>query len=219
MLSTDLYLCDSKGKYYIFKDVEALGDCTILAVLCHENFRASISTPHELHWAVVSFAQGPGEAACSRVYSILWATNGVPFHRYLQQVLVPRFWVGTEFFVFVSLLYGVEVKVHFFGADTRPTEQSSRFFLEHNFPNHVTSPQCNTVCLFSSIWQARELLSTILQSLWDATCFPRSPQQWHAIEQSGCTASTAGTPLVEASTEGWQEFPWCVKRQSGKQGQ
>jgi hypothetical protein len=43
------------------------------------------------------------------------------------------FWVGTEFFVFVSLLYGVVVKVHFFGADTRPTEQSSRIFWSVTF--------------------------------------------------------------------------------------
>jgi hypothetical protein len=26
MLTTDLYFCDAKGNYYIFKDVEALGD-------------------------------------------------------------------------------------------------------------------------------------------------------------------------------------------------
>ncbi len=130
MLTTDLYFCDAEGNYYIFKNVEALGDCAVLALLCHENFRAPFCDAQELRRAVVSFAQGPGEAACSRVYSILRATNGVPFYRYLQQVLVPRFWVGTEFFVFGSLLYGVEVKVHFFGADKRPTVQSSRIFFK-----------------------------------------------------------------------------------------
>jgi len=148
MLTTDLYFCDGEGDYYIFKDVEALGDCAVLALLCHENFRAPFCDAQELRRAVVSFAQGPGEAACSRVYSILRATNGVPFHRYLQQVLVPRFWVGTEFFVFVTLLYGVEVKVHFFGADKRPTVQSSRIFLERNFPGYVTYPNHNTVDVF-----------------------------------------------------------------------
>jgi len=69
----------------------------------------------DLKWAVVSFAQGPEEAECSRVYSLLRSTNAVPFQVYIQQVLQPQFWVGTEFFVWVSMLYGVEVKVHYFG--------------------------------------------------------------------------------------------------------
>jgi len=40
-----------------------------------------------------------------------------------------------EFFIWVSKLYGVEVKVHFFGADKMPTVQSTRFFLQQAFPN------------------------------------------------------------------------------------
>jgi len=80
MLTTDLYFCNAEGNYYIFKDVEALGDCAVLALLCPENFRAPFCDAQELRRAVVSFAQGPREAACSRVYSILRATNGVPFH-------------------------------------------------------------------------------------------------------------------------------------------
>jgi len=201
MLSTDLFFCDSQGTYYMFKDVEALGDCAILAVLCHENFRAPVSSPHELRRAVVSYAQGPGEAACSRVYSILRATNGVPFHRYLQQVSAPRFWVGTEFFVFVTLLYGVEVKVHFFGGDTRPTEQSSRIFLERNFPNHVTNPQCNTVDVFFHQYGRRENCSVASYNHFGMLLpFPGRPN-------TGTLLNNLVVPAPQLGLPWWKQAP------------
>jgi hypothetical protein len=89
----------------------------------------------DLQRAGVSFAQGPWEAGCSRVHSLLWFVNAVPIQACIQQVLQPQFWVGTEFFVWVSMLYGDEVKVHFFGADKIPTVQSTHSFLQQAFPN------------------------------------------------------------------------------------
>jgi hypothetical protein len=108
------YFCDAHRRFYLVKDVEALGDCAILAVLCHPNFKAPLCEVQELHRAVVSFARGPRGEECRLVYSLLRAVAATPFDAYLEQVLQPRFWVGTEFFVWVSMLYGVDICVHFF---------------------------------------------------------------------------------------------------------
>jgi hypothetical protein len=102
------------------KDVEALGDCAILAVLCHPNFKAPLCEVQELHRAVVSFARGPRGEECRLVYSLLRAVAVTSFDAYLEQVLQPKFWVGTEFFVWVSMLYGVDICVHFFTAEKVP---------------------------------------------------------------------------------------------------
>jgi hypothetical protein len=114
MSLSDTYFCDAEGNHFMVKDIAALGDCAVLAL-------------------VASFAQGPGETGYSRVYSLLRSMNAEPFQAYIQQVLQPRFWVRTEFFVWISMLYGVEVKVHFFGADKIPTVQSTCSFFATSF--------------------------------------------------------------------------------------
>lgn len=133
------YFCDSQGNSYVVKDVAALGDCAVLAVLCHPNFNAPLTDIVELRRAVVSFARGPRTAECKHVYSILKARAETPFELYLDQVLQPRFWVGTEFFVWATMLYGIDVRVHFFTADKMPCVESSAIFLAGAFPGSVTN--------------------------------------------------------------------------------
>jgi len=122
------YFCDSQGNSYVVKDVTALGDYAVLAVLCHPNFNAPLTDIVELRRAVVSFARGPRTAECKHVYSILKAHAETPFELYLNQVLQPRFWVGTEFFVWATMLYGIDIRVHFFMADKMPCVESSAIF-------------------------------------------------------------------------------------------
>jgi hypothetical protein len=90
------------------KDVAALGDCAVLSVLCHPNFIAPLTGVQQLWCAVVTFARSAAED-CSQVYTVLKAVGTDPFEAYLEEVLQPRFWVGTDFFVRVTMLYGIDV--------------------------------------------------------------------------------------------------------------
>jgi hypothetical protein len=79
------YFSDAQRRFYLVKDVVALGDCAILAPLCKAQ---------EPCCAVIS----PRSEECCQVYSLLRAVAAAPFKTYLEQVLQPRFWVGTGFF-------------------------------------------------------------------------------------------------------------------------
>ncbi len=57
---------------------------------------------------MVTFARSAAED-CSQVYTVLKAVGTDPFEAYLEEVLQPRFWVGTDFFVRVTMLYGIDV--------------------------------------------------------------------------------------------------------------
>jgi hypothetical protein len=94
---------DMHCKFYIVCDVAALGDCAVLAVLGDPNFKAPLCTVQELHHAVVSFARGAAAEDCSKVYTVLKGVQATSFPIYLEQVLQPRFWLGTEVFVFFGL--------------------------------------------------------------------------------------------------------------------
>lgn len=117
------------------RDVAALGDCAVLAVLCHPNFTAPLSDVQELRRAVVSFARGPRSAECKHVFTVLKNVADTTFEVFLESVLKPRFWVGTEFFAWVTMLYGVDIGIHFFSSDKLPSFQSTAMFLRDAFPN------------------------------------------------------------------------------------
>jgi hypothetical protein len=147
------------------KDVEALGDCAILAVLCHPNFKAPLCEVQELHRAVVSFARGPRGEECRLVYSLLRAVAVTSFDAYLEQVLQPKFWVGTEFFVWVSMLYGVDICVHFFTAEKVPSFQSTADFLRKSIPGFslidLASPNSINIFSINTIrWQTVSIVDT-----------------------------------------------------------
>jgi hypothetical protein len=131
--SSSYYFCDAQGRLYLVKDVAPLGDCAILAVLCHPNFKAPFCKVQELCHAIVSFAQGPRIEEYHQVYSLLRALAVTPFEAYLEQVLQPRFWVRTEFFVLVTKLYGIDICLHYFTMEKVPSVQSAaHFFMEIN---------------------------------------------------------------------------------------
>jgi hypothetical protein len=130
-----IYFCDSQGNSYLVKDIAALDDCAILAVLCHPNFNVPLTDIQELRHAVVSFARGPRTAECRHVYFFLKPATGNPFEAYLGQVLLPRFWVGTEFFTWVLMLYGIDIRVHYFMTEKVASLKSSAVFLAGAFLN------------------------------------------------------------------------------------
>jgi len=128
---------DSNGNFYIICDVAALGDCAVLAVLGNPNFKAPLCTVQELRRAVVSFAQGGAAEECSKVYAVLKGLQADAFDVYLQQVLQPRFWVGTEFFVWLTMMYGVEIIVHYFSSHKEVSQESTLGLLKTCLPDSV----------------------------------------------------------------------------------
>lgn len=215
MLS-DTYFRDAEGNYYMVQDVAALGDCAVLAVLCHPNFKVPLGDVQELRRAVVSFAQGPGEAECSRVYSLLRSKNADTFHVYVQRVLQPRFWVGTEFFVWVSMLYGVEVKVYYFGADKIPTLQSTRYFLERVFPDCTYfHPNPDIVqILFHQYGRINSCHYPSFNHFAMLISFPCCPENSSLLNDSVVGASEIQVPWWnKANTDGASEQPMNKKEQ------
>lgn len=136
---------DMNQNCYVICDVAALGDCAIIAILGNPSFKVPLTSVQELRRSVVSFAQGVAAQDCKRVYSILKSSTATVFDVYLEQVLQPRFWVGTEFFIWVTMLYGIEIKVHFFSSHKEVSEQSTLSFLRTYLPDspyhRVLSPE------------------------------------------------------------------------------
>ncbi len=148
--NSELYYRDAVGNFFLVKDVAALGDCAVLSVLCHPNFHAPVTDIQELRRAVVSFAESAGNQDCAVVYTALKPVNSPPFQLYLQQVLQPRFWVGTEFFVWVTMLYGVEVLVHYLDNHKVPQTESTLHFLRSSLPDsrYLTAVHGNPISVF-----------------------------------------------------------------------
>ena len=117
MNESDIIFSDFKGNRYLVRDVLGAGDCALLALLHNPAFHAPVSGADELRRAVVSFARGESRQDCSEVYSLVGERNGVTFDGYLSQVLQPGFWVGTVFFVWVSMCYGITICSHYFDDD------------------------------------------------------------------------------------------------------
>ncbi len=162
---------DSNGNFFIVCDVAALGDCAVLDVLSNPNFKAPLCTVQELHHAVVSFAQGTAAEECSKDYTVLKGLQADTFDVYLQQVLQPRFWVGTEFFVWLTMMYGIEIIVHFFSSHKEVSQESTLGLLKSCLPDstylRISNPEAVHV-FFSSIQSDAPVQLQSIQSLCDA---------------------------------------------------
>ncbi len=139
MTEADLIFVDSKGNHYLVRDVLGAGDCALLALLHNPNFHAPVSGTDELRRAVVAFARGISHDECSTVYALVGEKNGVTFDAYLSQVLQLGFWVGTVLFIWVMMLYGIDIRSHFFDAQQIPECNSTYDFLKQHLPTVASS--------------------------------------------------------------------------------
>jgi len=134
MNDANIIFSDLKGNRYLVRDVPGAGDCALLALLHNPAFHAPVSGVDELRRAVVSFARGESRQDCSEVYSLVGERNGVTFDGYLSQVLQPGFWVGTVFFVWVTMCYGITICSHYFDAQRIPQCNATDDFLKSHMP-------------------------------------------------------------------------------------
>jgi len=215
---------DAQGNFYLVKDVAALGDCAVLSVLCHPNFHAPLTDVQELRRAVVSFAQSAASQDCAVVYTALKPLNAPPFQLYLQQVMQPRFWVGTEFFVWVTMLYGVEIIVHYLDNHKNPQTESTVHLLRSALPNShfltgvhgnpisVLFHQYNNMlnCLYERYNHFAILLhfpscptdpSTLINSKLQSIAVPRPPneQWWKNVQGVDKSIDTKSKKAVKES--------------------
>jgi hypothetical protein len=121
------------------RDVLGAGDCALLALLHNPNFHAPVSGVNELRRAIVSFARGQCHDECCTVFSLVAERNGVTFDCYLSQALQDGFWIGTVFFIWVTMCYGIDIRSHFFNAQRNPEFNSTCAFLEGHLPSALPS--------------------------------------------------------------------------------
>jgi hypothetical protein len=149
LMASMAFLHDMNQYVFVVCDGAALGDCAAIALPGNPSFKVPLTSVQELWHAVVSVALGVAAEDCSRVYSILKSKTATVFDVYLEQVLQPGFWVGTEFFIWSTMLYGIEMKVHFFTSYKQMLEQSSLNFLRTCLPdspsNRVSYPEAVNV--------------------------------------------------------------------------
>lgn len=139
MTEADPIFVDSLGNPYLVRDVLGAGDCALLALLHNPNFHAPVSGVNELRRAIVSFARGQCRDECCTVFSLVAERNGVTFDCYLSQALQDGFWVGTVFFIWVTMCYGIDIRSHFFNAQRNPEFNSTCAFLEGHLPSALPS--------------------------------------------------------------------------------
>jgi len=135
MTEADLIFVDSAGKNYLIRDVLGAGDCALLALLHNPNFHAPVSGADGLRTAIVAFARGERHDQCSSVYSLVGERNTLSFDSYVSQVLQQGFWVGTVFFIWVTMCYGIEIRSHYFNANRIPEFSSTCDFLRKHLPD------------------------------------------------------------------------------------
>jgi hypothetical protein len=135
MTKVELIFVDSAGKNYLIRDVLGAGDCALLALLHNPNFHAPVSGADGLRMAIVAFARGERHDQCSSVYSLVGERNTLSFDSYVSQVLQQGFWVGTVFFIWVTMCYGIEIQSHYFNANRIPEFSSTCDFLRKHLPD------------------------------------------------------------------------------------
>jgi hypothetical protein len=128
MTEADPIFVNPLGNLYLVRDVLGAGDCALLALLHNPNFHAPVSGVNELRRAIVCCDE------CCTVYSLVAERNGVTFDCYLSQALQDGFWVGTVFFIWVMMCYGIDIRSHFFHAQRNPEFNSTCAFLEGHLP-------------------------------------------------------------------------------------
>jgi len=134
MNEADLIFSDFKGNRYLVRDVPGAGDCALLALLHNSVFHAPVSGVDELRRAVMSFSRGESPQDYSKVYSLLREKNGGTFDGFLSQVLQPGFWVGTLFFAWVIMCYGITICSHYFNSQWIPQHNSTEDLLKSHMP-------------------------------------------------------------------------------------
>ncbi len=127
---------DCDGSYYLVKDVPGNGDCALLALMNSPNFDAPISSSTELRRAIVSFARAAHWKDCAAMFSMVGDHAHMYFESYLHHALQPGFWVGTVFFLWASIAYGVDIRTHFFNEFCSPKFESSATFIKKYFMQH-----------------------------------------------------------------------------------
>jgi hypothetical protein len=100
---------DCAGMHYYVEDVPGAGDCALLALLMSPEFNAPCASPDELRRLIVTHAQGPARQDCSQMFAIVGDRTNSTFEVYLDNVLTPRFWVSTIFFLWTSVALGVKI--------------------------------------------------------------------------------------------------------------
>ena len=97
------------------------------------NFQAPLSTANELRRAVVTFARGVKQQDCITVYSLVGNRSNMSFEVYLENVMRAGFWVGTIFFIWTSMAFGVTIRSHFFNEFREPKCESTAEFISKYF--------------------------------------------------------------------------------------
>jgi hypothetical protein len=131
--ASDFIFTDAIGKNYAVKDVSTAGDCALLSLMGNPNFQASLSTANELRRAVVTFARGVKQQDCITVYSLVGDRSNMNFEVYLENVMQAGFWVGTIFFIWISMAFGVTICSHFFNEFREPKCESTAELLSKYF--------------------------------------------------------------------------------------
>jgi len=160
MTEADPIFVDSLGNPYLVRDVLGAGDCALLALLHNPNFHAPVSGVNELRRAIVSFARGQCRDECCTVFSLVAERNGVTFDCYLSQALQDGFWVGTVFFIWVTMCYGIDIRSHFFNVQRNPEFNSTCAFLEGHLPSALPSNAENRAAVNVLFHTYRDMKST-----------------------------------------------------------
>jgi len=146
--TSNMIFTDAKGVIYAIRDVAGAGDCALLALLRSPNFRAPLSSSDELRRFVVSFVRGPGQFDCSQVYAIVGDRSHLHIEVYLDNVLMPRFWIGTIFFIWTLIALGIRIRSHYFNEFREPKLECTASFLKQYFPNKYGTDEWPTVDVF-----------------------------------------------------------------------
>lgn len=136
-MNMTLTYVDAEGMVYAVKDVAAAGDCAVLALLQNPMFPSAFSSCDELRRFIVSFVRGPNQVDCKQIYAIVGDRSHLHFDVYLGHVMMPRFWVGTVFFLWTSIAFGIKIRSHYFNEFREPKVECTGDFLQKYFPHYV----------------------------------------------------------------------------------
>jgi hypothetical protein len=132
MTEVDLIFVDSTGNHYF----QGCTWCvTLLALLHNPNFHTPVSGADGPRTAIAAFARGECCDQCSSAYALVGERITLTFDSYVSQVLQQGFWVGTVFFIWVTICYGIEIRSHYFNANRIPKFSSFCDFLKKHLPD------------------------------------------------------------------------------------
>jgi hypothetical protein len=136
-MNTTLTYVDAEGMVYAVKDVAAAGDCAVLVLLQNPMFPSAFSSCDELRRFIVSFVRGPNQVDCKQIYAIVGDRSHLHFDIYLGHAMMPCFWVGTVFFLWTSIAFGIKICSHYFNEFREPKVECTEDFLQKYFPHYV----------------------------------------------------------------------------------